>query len=1097
VTRLPSIRLYLVRTGRTIKRSAVMSGILWWLTMSLGVWLVLFLLDNLLDLPSAIRFPLAAGGGLFLLAGFVRKVAVPALGGVNAERTAMALEQVQRVEDNLLINACQLETQELAPGEQMFASRTLDRSSTVLSSLPVSEFWKRGVLMTWGLATAGLAILWIAYSLIFPRQVVNALARYILPLGDIPPAGSISLVVHPSADIVINEGADLGVSAMVDLHGQAPGPDSMPYIVWAEGQRPVDPVRRAGETAPMQVRDTPGQYDYTFRSVQRSFSFRVLAADTYSRHVLVTVVPKPGIMASVFRIQPPAYTALPLREGAGPPAPVSGLPLSTLEVRMAFDQPLASVMWSGSRTNVAFVREGNLWTTDAGIIHTGPYTITTRSVRNGLPAIVATGEVQLETDHAPEVGFVADNLNLFVAPGTVLSLAVRASDDFGMHTLVVICRSGGGLTGAADQRPIKEWRYAGPPGNPGPVRESFSLTVDPRTFVPGETYLLEALSTDFRPDSEPGKSKPVVIRVKAIADLTVPEGDVLANAMNLLKQTIAEQKRANELADNLRTHREEAIGNQRVGAHGDSMKKQQENARSIGRKTRAELLKFPAEARSFSDRLSVLVEHEMGLALQQIAGIGGLPTPELPERLDRIIDRQTYILNELIALLGTVSNARVNKDPARENNRGKEVVLPPALRDDTAASLADDLGAFERAQKQIIKANQSLLDKQPEDLTRDEKEEIAGALAREEAEWAKFLEEKLTDWARLPLQDFGDGSVAQQLNEVIQDVDKAAAALYEKKIEMAVPLEQSGLEKAEALVQNLEKWLSNTPDHVKWSMEEPANQADIPMAELPAELEDIVGELLDQETEMEPDIEDVSSSWLDSMDKGAGWDAADGPISSMSAKGVTGNLLPNQQEIGGRSGEGRSGKSHGQMVQDSAEGKGGRETPTRLSPSPFEPGHVQDSSTMDSGGATGGGKLSGFGEAGLRGPTPPPPPEKMARIAGSQAQIRQQAEALALKLRKYKLPSGDVEASVTAMRNVEEAARSQDGLRVRRSYHTAIDALQEARKDIRAEVGLHRERALLPESAVREIMMGLQDGMPKGYEELVADYFRRMAGDTR
>ena len=73
---------------------------------------------------------------------------------------------------------------------------------------------------------------------------------------------------------------------------------------------------------------------------------------------------------------------------------------------------------------------------------------------------------------------------------------------------------------------------------------------------------------------------------------------------------------------------------------------------------------------------------------------------------------------------------------------------------------------------------------------------------------------------------------------------------------------------------------------------------------------------------MTEDVEDVTSSWLDSIDKGAGWDAADGPISSMSAKGVTGNLLPNQQEIGGRSGEGRTGRSSGQMVEETARRQG-------------------------------------------------------------------------------------------------------------------------------------------------------------------------------
>ena len=37
-----------------------------------------------------------------------------------------------------------------------------------------------------------------------------------------------------------------------------------------------------------------------------------------------------------------------------------------------------------------------------------------------------------------------------------------------------------------------------------------------------------------------------------------------------------------------------------------------------------------------------------------------------------------------------------------------------------------------------------------------------------------------------------------------------------------------------------------------------------------------------------------------------------------SAKGVTGNQLPNNNEMGGRAGEGRTGKSQGEMVEDTA-----------------------------------------------------------------------------------------------------------------------------------------------------------------------------------
>mgnify|MGYP003339334884 CR=1 FL=1 len=115
---------------------------------------------------------------------------------------------------------------------------------------------------------------------------------------------------------------------------------------------------------------------------------------------------------------------------------------------------------------------------------------------------------------------------------------------------------------------------------------------------------------------------------------------------------------------------------------------------------------------------------------------------------------------------------------------------------------------------------------------------------------------------------------------------------------------------------NIEKWLPDTPDRERWSQEEPLTDAmkEAPMAELPGELEDIVGDLMEDEDALFDELEDVSSSWADSLDKGAGWDAMDGPISNMSAKGVTGNRLPNTSEMSGRAGEGRSGKSSGEFV---------------------------------------------------------------------------------------------------------------------------------------------------------------------------------------
>src|SRR3982751_4548858 len=113
----------------------------------------------------------------------------------------------------------------------------------------------------------------------------------------------------------------------------------------------------------------------------------------------------------------------------------------------------------------------------------------------------------------------------------------------------------------------------------------------------------------------------------------------------------------------------------------------------------------------------------------------------------------------------------------------------------------------------------------------------------------------------------------------------------------------------------------------------------------------------------------------------------DGPIADMSAKGVTGNTLPNNNEMNGRAGEGPQGKSQGEMVEDTATGKGGRNTPTRLDPTPFQQGQVKNESKDPTGGATGGGKISGQAGQGLEGPVPPKVKEQMGRLAEKQAQL--------------------------------------------------------------------------------------------------------------
>jgi hypothetical protein len=314
---------------------------------------------------------------------------------------------------------------------------------------------------------------------------------------------------------------------------------------------------------------------------------------------------------------------------------------------------------------------------------------------------------------------------------------------------------------------------------------------------------------------------------------------------------------------------------------------------------------------------------------------------------------------------------------------------------------------------------------------------------------------------------------------------------------MAVPHEQAAVEKAEELTENLDRWLSDVHDYQKWVMEDIPEPDEIPLTDLPDELEDIVGELIDSEEDLAEEVEDMSSGWADSLNKGAGWTAMDGPISNMSAKGVTGNLMPNKNEVGGRSGEGRMGRSSGQFVEQEATGKGGRQTPTRLTPDPYERGSVKDTSKEAPGGATGGGKVSGLGKEGLRGSTPPELKQELERLASKQADIAQKAERLSRNFEKVGIDASGLKRAADEMHSASEAIKNADLNDFAKKKQLAVSNLKEQQASIAAEVKARQEKLTrIPKELCEEIMNAVKEKMVDEYKELLKAYYRNLADEA-
>ena len=1083
-----------MRAARALRFALMLQGGVRWGVLSAGGLLALLLVDDLLHLPQALRLPLAVVLVGCIAVDFYRKVLVLVLRPFSPAHAARWLETNRGIAGNVLINAYQFEGDSKEGGPhaewRKYVRSTVDSSGEILGRIAPESLWLTPRLKKWALGFIVLAAVWALLVVEFPRYLATGMERIFLPLADIPPVGSWTIEISPAKRVSLVEGDKLDITvrltSALGLNGKPP----VPQLVWQEGANALESSLQSSEHAAMLATGKPDEFAFSFSAVSQPFNFAVVADDSRSASVQVDVLPLPQMKGTSFAITPPAYTGLKAYEQPGPPEALEVPAGSTVKALIQLSPDSPKVIWAdGSGANGVDMTKGdNGWGISRLVNESAAYELLVAMPGLDQPRVLAAGQITALPDHPPEVDFVTEDRNRAVNPGGTLPVTIRATDDYGVASIALQIASG---DDPATTRVIKAWTYDGPPGDKEPAPETYSVELDPAVFTPGSSFLLTAVASDFSPAAQKTTSRPIIVRVAGLDEMAVPQGDALEKLVELLKNTIALQTTANGLTDNLTLHLAEALAAADVPKHLAGMSGAQQQAQEMGSSALDEAGKHD-EAKSYLSRLQPLVHGEMDLANGQLVKLQTAAGDDLSNQLTALQKRQVYILDGLMALLGQIASER---QAAAEALAKKQADAPPPVTTEQALdTLKDELKSFADTQKRIINATSQFKELNPADLTTDQQAAL-GELAREEAKQATFFQEKLTDLSKLPLQDFADGKLVGDMNEVYQEVQAAATAAYQKRTEIAVQGETAGLEKAEQIEQNLERWLMNKPDNTKWSMEEPKDQQDVPMAELPKQLDDLIGDLMKQEQADDPEKDDVSSSIMDSADKGAGWGAGDGPMSNMSAKGVTGNQLPNNDEIQGRSGEGRNGKSDGEMVGNTAVGKGGNETPTRMTPTPFENGSVNDTSKDTKGGATGGGKLAGFGQDGLRGPMPPAVQQKMHMLADQQSKLRQQAESLALQLRKQRRPTGDLESAINAMKAYEDAAKKQDGLGVVQGYHQALDSLQAARDTYAGDRLSRVETDALSRSARPDVNDSQAEDTPAGYEDMTSAYFRSLSGD--
>jgi len=1050
--------------------------------------------DNVLVLPGGVRATALAAFGACVLYFLVVRPLFCLVRPLTDEMVARRVERKYPQLDNRLINAVLLHKQRIAdPVTRKMVASQLGETVSAVRTVDPGASTSREPLWRWSKWAAVLLVAVSVYGIAFSRHFVNAARRYVSPHRHIPPITDTVLTVHPG-DAERLQGESLAVEAHIE--GVLP---ETAYIYYDDEE---GTVRKA-------MSFEGSFFAYQFVGLQRSFRYWVRAGDATSRTYSVTVRTRPSVQTLKLTYVYPEYTGLPSRSEESQTGNVRALTGTRVRLEAAADRPLRKAVFDieylvpGERPGEADAERVDMELTtprvaaiELEVRRSGQYRIRVWDEADVPNQPVARQLVALPDD-PPFVDVVEPGRDVTVEPDGKVPLLAEARDDFSVRSLDLWIQRAAGQ----EWETLRSWSYENASRQ---IRGGAVINVAELDCKAGDVLTYYFRADDGRPGRGESDGKSRLYQI-AVVDREVAEANDeqrRAGLRNLINRLIAMQKGNLEATRRLGRWMEE--GKPQIAGDEEAREEFQAGA-TVLVKAQEEIYALATdgvrryaggELGDMVEALASIAAEEMTLAADQLVTLNNSVRSE---QIGPSAQRAAQTEARIVELLG-----RLLEDPRallaeRLQERGASEELseePEDLMGETerAEALLEAIKRFREEQREVIELTRQLSDVPVDEFT-EEHERRLGQIVEKELRWAEYFQETATDLSKVAPQDFSLGSLAKEHLEVYSEVLKAADAAQRRAVEIACAMEEGASAKAETIEENIEKWLMDSPDREAWKVEEPDHELDVPLADLPDELEDLIGDLLEEEEELLEEAEDATSGWLGSADKGIGWDTMDGPFSNMTAKGVTGNRLPDVHEVGGRSGEGRTGKASGQHVEETATGKGGRRTPTRLTPDPFEAGVVQDTSAEPPTGSTGGGKVSGAGKEGFQGPLPPAAREALRRLAHQQQQLIDKARRLDFGLEKYRYPRGRLPDTIELMEEIQGELDAGTFIpTAARQHRVVLSDLREIKDLVQKQKQLARDRsALLPEELREEIAAALRQDVPREYREMVDNYFRALS----
>ena len=410
-----------------------LKGMLWILFCIPPVWLVLFGLDRILDLPRLGRwsFLLIA---LVLIGWQFFKRWFSQLEPFNLLKCASQVEKYYPQLGSLLINYVQINSpipqasgsQELlglVKGQAVKVSESIDFGKTV-DFKDLSNQIK--------LTVTSVAVL-LTCLLIFGDSMSVAVKRY---LGFNLPYPTDTILYEVPDDMIVAQGTKLSLS--VNAKGQVP-------------ENGVLHIRDAGSESWRQIslpRDDKKGFVFSINKTEESFDYYFEVGDAFSHSQrepgLVTVVSPPEIIKQTLQVIPPKYTGLASYEANNLSSTV---PLgSKLTWVVSMSLPVSESSLTGPEDlmipgqieekgkSVKFVWVAN---------RAGVYQMVAREKSMGTNFQGQIHKLNLREDIEPRVSLISPVSDIKATSQKKLELLVRASDDYGLSEFAILYRVNG------------------------------------------------------------------------------------------------------------------------------------------------------------------------------------------------------------------------------------------------------------------------------------------------------------------------------------------------------------------------------------------------------------------------------------------------------------------------------------------------------------------------------------------------------------------------------------------------------------------------------------------------------------------------------